>query len=83
MSHEEVNLTVPVGSNWNEHSAWSATTTTLVGLLGGMQIGVGRFGQLLKHKEVVRRASKQPNMMIGLRPTLSDKAPKRLRTACQ
>jgi len=29
MSHELVNLAVPVGLNWNEHSAGSAVTTTL------------------------------------------------------
>jgi len=28
MSQEEVKLAVPVGLNWNEHSAGSAITTT-------------------------------------------------------
>ena len=71
MSHDVVNFAVPVGLNWNEHSAGSANTTT-----GEFACACSRPGLTYEvsalysgMKKTIPSAS--PIMNIGFRPTRS------------
>src|SRR5215212_212142 len=75
MSHELVNLTVPVGLNWNEHSAGSAVTTTWFLACAAARSGLAALVSAVNTGKYVSAAIRQPAMMIGLRPILSDSAP--------
>src|SRR5438132_8718227 len=75
MSHELVNLATPVGLNWNEHSFGSAVTTTLLLACAAASSGLAVAVSALNSGKKVRAAIRQPAMMIGLRPILSDSEP--------
>src|SRR4051812_42305560 len=75
MSHELVNLAVPVGLNWNEHSAGSAVTITWFFACASASAGLAALVSAPNTGKYVSAASRQPAMMIGLRPILSDNAP--------
>ena len=55
MSQDVGELAVPVGLNWNEQSAGSATTGDLCVLLRRVERRVGRRGQQLEQREVGER----------------------------
>ena len=75
MSQLEVNFTVPVGLNWNEHSAGSAVTVTLAAACAAARSGLAALVKALNTGKYVTAANKQPAKMMGLRPILSDKVP--------
>jgi hypothetical protein len=72
-----VNFAVPVGLNWNEQSAGSAVTVTRIVLPAPWPApGWPSSVSALNSREVGDAASSRPARMIGLRPILSDSAPK-------
>jgi len=76
MSQELVNFFVPVGLNWNEHSLGSAVTTTLADACALARSGLAAEVSAVNSGKYVRAAIRQPAMMMGLRPSLSDSVPK-------
>ena len=50
-----MNFATPVGLNWNEQRAGSATTTTLFLACAAASAGLARFGQRVEQREVRQR----------------------------
>ena len=61
---------------WNEQVAGSAVTVTPAVACALARSGLAASVSILKTGKYVTTASRQPAMMIGLRPILSDSEPK-------
>src|SRR3569833_2732919 len=77
MAHDVVkSISRASGLPWNEHVDGSAVTVTLLAFCAAASAGFAdssRSGNTLKYETA---AIRQPAMMIGLRPILSESAPK-------
>src|SRR5512133_3351393 len=79
MSQDDVNLRLPTGSNWNEQSSSEATTVTGLLFAASKIAGLAALVSALKIGKYVTAAMTQPNMMIRLRPILSERTPKTMK----
>src|SRR4029079_1445664 len=79
MSQPVVNFSVPVALNWNEHSLGSAMTVTGEDASAASSFGLAKWVIPLKIGKYVTAAIRKPAIMIGLRPTLSDNQPNRMK----
>src|SRR6185312_14174705 len=79
MSHEVVNLAVPTGLNWNEHSLGSATTVTGADASAASSFGLAKCVRPWKIGKYVIAPRTKPARMIGLRPIRSDNQPNRMK----
>ena len=80
MSHDDLkSISRAIGLPWKEHSAGSAWTTTLFFACAAASSGLAASVRAWKSGMKVSAATRQPAMMIGLRPILSDKVPKRMK----
>jgi hypothetical protein len=71
-----VNFDVPTGLNCTRHCAGSATTVTGAVAAARSRAGFAKWVSARKSGKYVSAASARPVMMIGLRPTRSDRLPK-------
>src|SRR3546814_2794225 len=74
------NLFLPIGSNWNEHSASYATTVTGAFSTAAASAGLAAWVSALNIGNSVTVAIRHDVMMIGLRPILSLSQPKKTRS---
>src|SRR5262245_61275486 len=79
MSQEVVNVAVPTGLNWNEHSDGSAMTVTGALANAASSFGFAKWVIPWKIGKYVITPSAKPARMIGLRPILSDSQPKTMK----
>src|SRR3569623_2298251 len=76
MSHEDrKSISRAIGLPWNEQLDGSAVTVTLVFCCAATIAGFAYSSSIGKTLKYVIAAIRQPAMMIGLRPILSDSAP--------
>src|SRR3546814_11200284 len=71
------NLFLPIGSNWNEHSASYATTVTGAFSTAAASAGLAAWVSALNIGNSVTVAIRHEVMMIGLRPSLSLSQPQK------
>jgi hypothetical protein len=73
MSHELVNLTVPVGLNWNEHSLGSATVTLFLACAAA-RAGLAALVMRVEHGEVSQCGQQAAGQDDGLAANLVGQA---------
>src|SRR3546814_4109391 len=77
------NLFLPIGSNWNEHSASYATTVTGAFSTAAASAGLAAWVSALNIGNSVTVAIRHDVMMIGLRPILSLSQPKKTKVGVE
>src|SRR4051794_15806793 len=76
MSHDEVkSISRAIGLPWNEHCFGSAVTVTLLAFCAAASAGLAYSSSIGNTLKYVTAAIRQPAMMMGLRPILSDREP--------
>ena len=80
MSHEVLkSISRAIGLPWNEHCAGSAWTITLFFACAAASSGLAALVSAWNSGKKVSAASRQPAMMIGFLPILSESVPKTMK----